>query len=267
MGVLNYPVIDCHCHVYPAKIAAKAAAGTDQFYGSKPSGLNGTLETLLEENKKAGITRSLISSVATTAKQVHAANSFLAECAALYPESITALGTLYPDSETQEADVEEAVSLGIRAIKLHPDIQGVALDDPRCMRIFELREGRLPVLLHTGDYRYDFSNPNRLVKVLRAFPKTQFIGAHFAAYTVWEQAETLFGAENLWVDCSSSLPFLSDDRAMELIRGFGTERVLFGTDYPMWHPDEALARFLRLPLGEKEKEMILHGNAERFFHF
>lgn len=265
MGDLNCPIIDCHCHVYPAKIAAKAIAGTDSFYAAESSGLDGTVETLLEESKKAGITRSLVSSVATTPKQVHAANSFLADCAREYPESVTALGTLYPASETQEADVEEAIALGIRAIKLHPDIQGFSVDDRRCMEIYALCEGRLPVLLHTGDHRYDFSNPDRLLKVLQAFPKLQFIGAHFGSYTVWEQAEKLFGQENLWVDCSSSMPFLSDERVMELIRGFGAERVLFGTDYPMWTPAQELEHFLRLPLKEAEKEMILHSNAEKLF--
>ena len=265
MGVLSGPVIDCHCHVYPAKIAEKATAGTALFYETEPIGLDGTLEMLLAENQKAGITRSLISSVATTGKQVHSANRFLAECARLHPESITAMGTLYPDSEDQAADVEEAIALGVCAIKLHPDIQGFALDDPRCMRIFELCEGRLPVLLHTGDYRYDYSNPDRLLRVLRAFPKLPCIAAHFGSYTIWQRAEELFGQENLWVDCSSSMPFLSDGRIVELIRSFGAERVLFGTDYPMWHPQQELERFLSLPLSEEEKELVLHKNAEKLF--
>lgn len=265
MGVLSCPVIDCHCHVYPAKIAEKATAQTALFYETKPIGLDGTLEMLLAEDQKAGITRSLISSVATTGKQVRSANRFLAECARLHPESITAMGTLYPDSEDQAADVEEAIALGVCAVKLHPEIQGFALDDPRCMRIFELCEGRLPVLLHTGDYRYDYSCHDRLLAVLRAFPKLQCIGAHFGSYTVWQQAEELFGQENLWVDCSSSMPFLSDERIVELIRGFGPERVLFGTDYPMWYAEEEIGRLLSLPLSEEEKELILHKNAEKLF--
>ena len=36
----NIKVIDAHCHIYPEKIAAKAVAGTDNFYGGtyrKPS--------------------------------------------------------------------------------------------------------------------------------------------------------------------------------------------------------------------------------------
>lgn len=263
---MNCPIIDCHCHVYPEKIASKAIAGTMTFYNAELSGLDGTAKTLIEENKKAGITRSLICSVATTPHQVNSINRFLAQTAQEHPEQITALGTLHPDSETQEADVETALSLGIRAIKLHPDIQGIPVDDERCFRIFELCEGRLPVLLHTGDYRYDFSNPNRLIKVLHRFPHLKVIAAHFGTYTVWERAEELYGQENLWVDCSSSLPFLSADRIIEMIRGFGSEKVLYGTDYPMWIPEQETEHFLSLPLTDKEKENILHCNAEQLFN-
>ncbi len=266
MGELNCPIIDCHCHVYPAKIASKAIAGTDRFYGFRACGLDGTVETLLKQNEEAGITRSLICSVATTPKQVHAANTFLAECGRAHSESITALGTLYPGSEDLSADVEEAIALGLPAVKLHPDIQGFSVDDERCMRIFELCEGRLAVLLHTGDYRYDYSNPARLLKVLRAFPKLQFIGAHFAGYTVWDQVGILYGQENLWVDCSSALPYMSDEQFVELVRGFGSERVLFGTDYPMFFLKGEVEHFMRLPLTDEEKEQILHINAEKLFH-
>ncbi len=265
MGVLNYPVIDCHCHVYPDKIAAKAVAGIALFYEECVEEYDGTLSTLLAESEKAGITRSLISSVATTPKQVHAANSFLAQCAVDHPDRITALGTMHPDSEDPEADLDEALSLGIRAIKMHPDIQAFALDDPRCLRIFELCQGRMPVLLHTGDRRYDFSNPDRFLRVARMFPQLQLIGAHFGSYMLWEQAEKLFDQENIWVDCSSAFPFLSEERTMELIHGYGAERVLFGTDYPIWRPEKQIRDFLALPLSEGERELILHKNAERLF--
>ena len=43
----QYKVMDAHCHVYPATIAAKAVAGTDAFYGVK-SVYDGTVETLLD---------------------------------------------------------------------------------------------------------------------------------------------------------------------------------------------------------------------------
>ena len=258
-------VIDAHTHIYPAKIAAKAIAGTGKFYGIAPNELDGSPDTLLREDRMGGIDLSLVCSVATTPRQVSSINRYLASVAAEYPGQIEAIGTLHPESEDQSADVEEAVSLGLRGVKLHPDIQGFRLDDERCMEIFALCEGRLPVLLHTGDKRYDYSNPNRLTTVLRAFPRLQVVGAHFGCYTVWEQAGELRDFENLAVDCSSSLMYLTRERTDELLDLYGSERVLFGTDYPMWHPSEEIRRFLELKLPGETEEKILHKNAERVF--
>lgn len=38
------------------------------------------------------------------------------------------------------------------------------------------------------------------------------------------------------------------------------DRVLFGSDYPMWTPNEEVQRFLALPLTDGEKEKILWTN-------
>ena len=259
-------VIDAHTHIYPAKIAAKAIAGTGKFYGIAPNELDGSPDTLLREDRMGGIDLSLVCSVATTPRQVSSINRYLASVAAEYPGQIEAIGTLHPESEDQSADVEEAVSLGLRGVKLHPDIQGFRLDDERCMEIFALCEGRLPVLCHLGDTRYDYSNPARVRRVLENFPRLTLIGAHFGGWSLWRQAaEALHGCERLLVDSSSSLFALSPEEAAALVRLYGADRVLFGVDYPMWTPGEELNRFLALPLTEEERERVLYKNAAALY--
>jgi predicted TIM-barrel fold metal-dependent hydrolase len=68
----------------------------------------------------------------------------------------------------------------------------------------------------------------------------------------------------VYVDCSSSLYALSPAEAVKVIHRYGADRVFFGTDYPMWTPKEEVARFMALPLDERERELILHRNFERF---
>ena len=102
--------------------------------------------------------------------------------------------------------------------------------------------------------------------MLEAYPELLFIGAHFGGWSLWEEAPALLCKfPNLVVDCSSSLYRLTPERAAELIRTYGAERVLFGTDYPMWRPKEELARFAQIPLSEEERDLILWKNAERIF--
>ena len=260
-----YPIIDCHCHIYPEKIAEKAVSGIGNFYHLDME-YDGKLETLVKENQKYGITHSLIFSVATKPSQTQSINQFIADNVMQAPSRFTGLGTLHPDSQDLKGDVEHILELGLKGVKLHPDVQGIKIDDDRCMKIYELCQGKLPVLMHTGDSRYDFSNPNHLVPVLKALPKLTVIGAHFGGYSVWDDAEkTLSGYQNLYVDCSSALAFMTPEKGRELVRFYGADHVVFGTDFPMWNIKDELQRFEMLGLTEEEKNKIYYQNACTLF--
>lgn len=260
-----HPIIDCHCHIYPEKIAAKAVESIGKFY-DLPMEYNGTAAEMIKKSREAGITHSVVFSVATKPSQVESINKFIASEVSS-EKNLIGLGAVHPESENQEADIDRIVSLGLKGVKLHPDIQGFAIDDPRCMKIYELcRERGLIVLLHMGDLRYDYSNPNRLIPVLRSFKELKIIGAHLGGWSLWKKAqEELCGYEDFIVDCSSSLAFLSPEQAREIIRAYGANRVVFGTDYPMWNFKKELERFYGLELTEDENEMILYKNAMRLF--
>ena len=258
-------IIDAHCHIYPDKIAEKASESTGRFY-SIPMSLDGKISTLKEYGEKAGIDHFIVQSVATTPKQVSSINKFIAESVAESNGKFTGLGTLHPDSDDIKADVDELISLGLKGVKLHPDIQQFKLDDYRMLKIYELCEGRLPILIHTGDYRYDFSNPNRLKPVLDIYKNLVVIGAHFGGWSMWDEAtKELCTYKNFYVDCSSSLYAITPQKAKELIVAYGTERVLFGTDYPMWEPKEEIERFMQIELTHDERRAILYDNAARVF--
>lgn len=262
----KYYVIDAHCHVYPEKIALKAVAGTDNFYGVRSFG-DGTVANMLKNGKAAGIDHFIVQSVATTPKQVNSINEFIASTVKGNEDILTGLGTLHPESEDQEGDVRRVLELGLKGVKLHPDIQNFKIDDYRCLKIYELCEKYgLPILMHTGDYRYDNSNPNRLLPVLQIYNNLTVIGAHFGGWSIWEEASRkLAGIPNFYVDCSSSMGFIDLDTIRRCINNYGADRVLFGTDYPMWSPAEELDRLFSLGLSEEEYRMILSENAKKLF--
>ncbi len=262
----GFQIIDSHCHIYPEKIAAKAVAGTDTFYGTVAK-CDGTAGSLLEINTEVGIDHSLVQSVATTPKQVNSINSFIAETVKAADGRLTGLGTLHPDSEDQRADVEHLIALGLKGVKLHPDIQRFKIDDYRCLKIYELcEEFGLPILMHTGDKRYDFSNTNRLVPILETYTNLTIIGAHMGGWSLWDEASLeLAGTPNLYVDCSSTMAWVPLDKTAEIIRRYGAEKVLFGTDYPMWHPRDEVNMFFELDLTDDERRMILSENVKKLY--
>lgn len=264
----QYTVIDAHCHIYPDKIAQKAEDAIENFYHVNGFG-DGTLGMLLREGEKAGVDRFIVQSVATTPHQVSGINRFIARSVEENAPRLIGLGTLHPESEDLQRDVEELLALGLHGVKLHPDIQGFKIDDYRCLKIYELCErARLPILMHTGDSRFDNSNPNRLAPVLDIYNGLTVVGAHFGGWSLWEEASVkLQGYENLYVDCSSCFHWLSDDVIRTIIARYGTDRVLFGTDYPMWSPSVELKRFLSLGYPDAAKRAILADNAKKVFQF
>ena len=262
----NYRIFDAHCHIYPEKIVDKAVPATDRFY-SVVSRCRGTIDDLMAENAEAGIDCSLVESVATTPKQVPSINRFIAETVAGHQGKAYGVGTLHPDCEDMEKEVRYIIDLGLLGVKLHPEIQGFKVDEERCMPIYELcTEYRLPLLMHTGDKRYDCSNPDRLKPLLKRFDRLTVIGAHFGGWSIWEEAyKDLAGLPNLYVDCSSSFYSLTRPAARKVIEAYGVDRVLFGTDYPMWKPKEELEYLLSLGFSKEDNQKMLWDNAAKVF--
>ena len=263
-----YRIFDAHCHIYPESIAMKAVEGIHQFYDRLPfKTFDGTTGTLLRIGQAAGISRFLVHSVATAPRQVSGINRFIASEVSLSGGAFTGLGTLHPDSEHPEQDFGELVSLGLRGVKLHPDFQRFEADSPKAMCIYGLcAEAGLPVLVHTGDSRFDYSNPNRIANVLRFFPKLRFIGAHFGGWSVWDEAVRLLsGFDNIMVDTSSTFYATGLEKGRELIRIWGADRVMFGADYPMWDPQPEIQRLTDMRLTEDEYRRVFWDNAVSVF--
>lgn len=263
----NIYTIDAHCHIYPEKIASRAVKGTDTFYGEN-SLCKGTASDLIEEGKKAGIDHFIVQSVATTPHQVKSINEFIAREVENSNGLMTGLGTLHPESSDISGDIEHILELGLHGVKLHPDIQAFKMDDYRCLKIYELCEQKnIPILMHAGDSRYDYSNPNRFLPILQIYTNLTVVGAHLGGWSVWDEAaDKLNNLPNFYVDCSSCFGFIPVQKVKQLIRHYGADRVLFGTDYPMWSPSQEIKQILSLGLDENEIKSILNINAKKVFN-
>lgn len=256
-------IIDTHAHIFPEKLAASSVRGIGRFYGSPCQG-DGTLAGLLRGGAAAGIARFVVHSVAVTPGMVRHINEFILAAHAAHPDRIIPFAALHPDAPGLPERVAEIIAGGFLGVKLHPDMQRFRIDEPRALHMLRLLEGRLPVLIHAGDSRYDRSGPARILRLREALPDLTLICAHLGGWSEWERAAALLpGRRKLYVDTSSSLHALEPTRAAEIIRAYGVENVFFGTDYPLWTPEEELEKFRRLPLTDAERELILGNNAER----
>lgn len=255
-------IIDIHTHVYPDEIALKATESVREFYHIGNESMDGTVNMLLERGEAAGISKYVILPVAIRPDRVQGINDFILRQTELH-DCFIGFGTVHAKMEGLTDEVDRILSSGLKGIKMHPDSQRFSIDDLRLFPMYEAIQGKIPVLLHMGDHRYDYSHPIKLRRVLDLFPKLQAIAAHFGGYSMYDTAYELLKDKNCIMDISSSMMFMEDGMAEHYINAYGAERMAFGSDYPMWDPVTEVDAFLKLKLTDDQKEQIAHKTAER----
>ena len=257
-------VVDVHVHIYPDKISERATQSIGRFYNIEMDAEDGSVSRLESSLDGSDITHCVVCSVAVKPQTVVSINDFIAQTVATHDNYI-GFAAMHQDFDDPEAELRRAMGLGLCGIKLHPDTQAVNMDDPRLMRVYEIAERLgLPLIIHCGDYRYDYSHPRRLKHILHEFPNLVVDGAHFGGWSIQDWALEFLEDERCFVDMSSSMRFLGPRRTRELVYLYGTDRILFGSDFPMWVPDDELQKFRALGFGEAELEAMCWHNAERF---
>lgn len=255
-------IVDFHTHIYPDKISQKAVKSVGDFYNIPMDG-DGTAEALLSDGSSCGITGYVVQSVAVDGAHVETINNYIASECEKHSEFF-GFGTIHIEYPDKIAELERLCSLGLKGVKIHPDTQMFNMDDPGMDEVYDfLSEKELPILIHCGDYRYTYSHPERLSSVLDRFPKLTVVAAHFGGWSVWDLALEYLKDRNCILDTSSSFMMLGLQRAKELIRIYGADRIVYGSDFPMWKPSDELESIYKMNLRDEELEKIFYKNAYR----
>ena len=258
-------IIDFHTHIYPDKIARAGSQSICDFYSIEYCH-TGSAGILLDEGRKAGISEFVLLPVAIKPEHVRRINEFTAYEVNTYKE-FYGFGTIHADMKDILSEISIIESLGLKGIKIHPDTQQFAIDDKRLYSMYDMIQGRMPVLFHCGDPRYEYSRPEKLKRVLHDFPKLEVIGAHLGGWSMFDKAFEYLNDENCYFDFSSCMMFIGREETEKYIKAYGADRILFGTDFPSWNPSTEVSRFMSLKLTDAEREKIACINAEKLLQF
>jgi hypothetical protein len=138
----------------------------------------------------------------------------------------------------------------------HPEEPVYHYDDPRCREFLEVVRARgLPILLEE-------SLENTLWFLEELAPDLPVIIPHLGGlsggYIALDRAG-VWRRPRVYADTAvAALPEIKD-----YLRRFGSERLLFGSDYPFGHPASELAKILSLNLPEEDARAILGDNFRR----
>ena len=265
-------IIDFHTHTYPDKIAAETVEKLKGVAGVAAHG-DGTASGLSASTEEAGIDYALVLPIATNPHQVATINEVAYKTnLSANRKRLLSFGAIHPDSPDPKKVLRGIASLGIRGIKLHPDYQGVFFSDIRYKRIVEFATDLgLYIVVHAGiDIGLPdpiHTRPSDILDMIRDTGTDKLILAHMGGWRMWDEAVDLLAGEDVMIDTSFSTTavkvegMLDEERFVEIVRAFGAEKVLFGTDSPWASQRKSLKWIMNAPLRKDEKEMILGENA------
>ena len=181
---------------------------------------------------------------------MHVPNEFIAEQVALYPGRAVGFGSVDPWSRKAGDDFEYALTtLGLRGLKLSPTYQAIDPRSPQMWPLYEIaNEHGVPVMLHCGGaYKgsLEWADPILVDKVALAFPNLKIIIAHFGQPYMEQTAILMRKNENVYADLSARYhrPWQLYNGVMIANEYKVTDRLLFGSDFPVLSPLEAIAKF------------------------
>jgi predicted TIM-barrel fold metal-dependent hydrolase len=270
-------VIDFHVHAFANKIAARAIeelkknlreGGLDDTAFS--NGTYSDTEAYFERNGVSGV----FMPIATKPSQMTVCNDFTAakNNYSAGESRFWSYGSVFPLTNSSDelnfvlAETSRIKSLGLYGIKLHPDYQIFYPDDENVFPIYEkCAELGLPIMFHAGfdpiSPTLTHATPDRLLRVIENFPKLTAIFAHMGGEDHWDEVFELICGKNCYIDTSYCAENMDSALMERMIKKHGSERVLFGSDFPWKAPDSIVTKLKTLNLSEAETDNILYKNA------
>jgi uncharacterized protein len=146
-----------------------------------------------------------------------------------------------------------------RALELSPAVHGVGFDDPRTVAHVALAAAAghpvyVVCLGRPGTRTTD------LVTLARQFPQTTFVSGHCGYIGIDTYGLGLIaGQPNIVAETSGCFSIT----AQVALDRLGPGRVVFGTEYPLQHPQVELAKFAALDLAPEVWDQVAWRNAHR----
>ena len=257
-------IIDCHTHFwrYPGELTDELATESFIMRNQKVE-LNITEEQHKTDTIKAD--RVIVFGLRAPLTGFLTVNDTVAEYVRTDTKRLIGFAAICPTEDNALSEVDRAVNeLGLRGLKMSPIYGGWDPQDSRAMSIFAKAEQYgLPIMFHQGTTfprkaPLKYANPVLLEDTAHQFPDLKMIIAHMGHPWEVETIVLIRKQPNIFADISALFyrPWQFYN-SLRLALEYGvTDKLLFGTDYPIATLDETveglhnivnLSKEMRLP--------------------
>lgn len=199
-------------------------------------------------------------------------NDEVAHFVSQYPDRLIGVGSV-DISKPMEAvrEIRRCVEeLGFKAIRVLPWLCEVPPTDRRFYPVYvaccEMGVPFCTQIGHTGPLMpSEVGRPIYLDQVALDFPELVIVGGHIGYPWTDEAIAVATKHENVYIDTSAYKVTRYPQALIDFMKTNGKRKVLFGSNYPMIMPGQALKGLDALGLNDETQALFLSGNAQRVF--
>jgi len=281
LSIMSPVIIDFHTHIFPPWLResrdeyVKLDSCFSLLY-SHPKAAMATAEELLAAMDEAGVSVSVVLNIGWVNHELCVrTNDYILDSISRYPDRLVGFCAVQPRAgDAAVAELERCAKAGARGLgEMRSDMQGFDLADEAVMKplVEAALKHDLIFVTHSSEpvgHQYSGKGgvtPDILYSFITAFPNLKIVCAHWGGglpfYALMPEVETALA--NVFFDTAATV-FLYKPQIFEhATQIVGSDKVLFGTDYPLMHQNRVIAQIRSSRLSEEDKARILGANARK----
>jgi predicted TIM-barrel fold metal-dependent hydrolase len=274
-------IIDFHTHIFPRWLRERR----DEYIKrdpcffllySQPKARIATAEELIASMDEAGIDLSVVLNAGWVSHELCVkTNDYILDSVSRYPRRLVGFCAIQPKAgDAAIAEIERCAKAGAKGIgELRSDVQGFDLTDRKTMKpvVNATLKHDLIFLTHSSEpVGHEYSGkgsitPDILYSFITAFPNLKLVCAHWGGglpfYAL--MPEVAKGLDNVFFDTAATVFIYKPEIFEQMSHIISSDKILFGTDYPLMHQNRVIAQVQSSQLPEEDKVKILGANAQK----
>jgi len=277
-------IIDFHTHIFPPWLRERRDeyVKSDSCFSllySQPKARIATAEELVASMDEAEVDLSVVLNAGWVHQELCVkTNDYILDSVSRYPTRLVGFCAIQPRAgDAAIAEIERCAKAGAKGIgELRSDVQGFDLADKKTMEpvVDAVLKHDLIFLTHSSEpVGHEYSGkgsitPDILYFFITAFPNLKLVCAHWGGglpfYAL--MPEVAKALANVFFDTAATDLLYKPEIFEQMSRIIGSDKVLFGTDYPLMHQNRVIAQVQSARLLEEDKARILGDNAQKLLY-
>jgi len=272
-------IIDFHTHIFPPWIEERRDEylKRDSCFSllySQPKAKLVTAEELIASMDKNRIDLSVALNIGWVSHELCVeTNDYILNSMSRYPDRLIGFCSVQPKAgDAAIIELERCAKAGARGIgEMRSDVQGFDLTDKTIMQplVDAAMKHTLIFLTHSSEpvgHQYigkGSITPDVLYSFILSFPDLKLVCAHWGGglpfYAL--MPEVAKALTNVFFDTAATVFLYQPQIFPQVSDIIGSDKILFGSDYPLISQSRIMAQIQSLELAKKDKTKILGGNA------